>query len=205
MTPRRPFVLGLTGSMGMGKSTTAGFFRDVGIPVWDADEAVHRLYERHGAAVGAILDIYPQAVGENGVDRAKLREWIAKDATAISQIEKCVHPLVAKDRHRFLQKCQAEGRSIVVLDIPLLFETGGDEKTDATLVVTTDAREQKRRVLERATMTPAQFTKILQTQMPDSEKRARADFVIETKTPQQAKEAVEKLVDTLKRRATYNA
>ncbi len=201
----RPLVLGLTGSIGMGKSTTAGFFREFGIPVWDADAAVHRLYAPGGAAVAPIARIYPQAVAGQGVDRTRLREWIARDKTALDRIEAVVHPLVAQDRRAFIHKAGQEGHDIVVVDVPLLFETGGDRAVDATLVVTVPADVQRARVLERPGMDEAHLDRILAKQMPDAEKRARADFVIETRTPQWARSEVARVIAALRERIAENA
>lgn len=187
----RPFRLGLTGSIGMGKSTTAGFFRDHGLAVWDADAAVHRLYGPGGAAVPAIAALYPPAVHAGAVDRAALRVWIARDDTALGRIEAAVHPLVAEDRAAFLATATTD---IVVLDIPLLFETGADACLDATLVVTAPAELQRRRVLARPGMTEVQFQAILAKQMPDREKRARATHVIETLGLAAVREAVSALI-----------
>jgi dephospho-CoA kinase len=173
----RPFRLALTGSIGMGKSTTAGFFRDDGIAVWDADAAVHRLYAPGGAAVGPLAALWPPALHEGGIDRAALKAWIAADATALNRIETIVHPLVAADRAAFLLGVTGD---LAVCDIPLLFETGGDAGFDATLVVTAPAELQRARVLARPGMTEAEFRRLLSRQMPDSEKRARATHIIET-------------------------
>lgn len=171
------FRLGLTGSIGMGKSTTAAMFADEGLPVWDADAAVHRLYGPDGAAVAPIAALCATAKTPQGLDRTALKDWIASDPTALSQLESVVHPLVAADRDAFIASAKAD---IVVLDIPLLFEKGTEAQMDATLLCTAPAAMQKARVLARGTMTNAQLETILARQMPDSEKRARATHIVET-------------------------
>ena len=186
------YRLGLTGSIGMGKSTTAGFFRALGVPVWDADAAVHRLYGPGGAAVGPVGAVCPDAVGPDGVDRAALKDWIARDATALKTLEQIVHPLVAQDREAFIAQVRGP---LVVLDIPLLFEVGAD--MDGVLVVTAPPEVQRARVLARPGMEPAHLEQILARQMPDAEKCARADFVIETLDMDTTRKAVQNLVETL--------
>lgn len=171
------FRLGLTGSIGMGKSTTAAMFAAEGLPVWDADAAVHRLYGPNGAAVQPIATLCPQAKTGQGLDRAALKDWIASDPTALGQLESIVHPLVAADRDAFIASAKAD---IVVFDIPLLFEKGTETQMDATLLCTAPAVLQKARVLARGTMTIGQFETILAHQMPDAEKRARATHIVET-------------------------
>lgn len=171
------FRLGLTGSIGMGKTTTAQFFRDAGIPLWDADAAVHRLYAPGGAAVGPLGALHPAALTAQGIDRNALKSWIAAEPSALGQIESVVHPLVAADRATFLAETTAD---IVVLDIPLLFEKGSETEFDATLLVTAPAVLQRARVLARPGMTEAQLDLILARQMPDAEKRRRATHIVET-------------------------
>lgn len=191
------FVLGLTGSIGMGKSTTARMFAEEGCALWDADAAVHRLYARGGAAVGPVGKVFPDAVVDGAVSRERLKEMIQADKTVLSRIEEIVHPLVARDRTEFLERVEAD---IAVLDIPLLFETGADAWLDAVAVVSVDFEEQKRRLLERAKMTPAQLETIMQMQAPDAEKRARADYVIETDTLEHARLQVQAVVQDIRGR-----
>ncbi|PRY75742.1 dephospho-CoA kinase [Yoonia maritima] len=187
--------LGLTGSIGMGKSTTAQMFRDEGVPVWDADATVHELYEKDGLAVAPIAAAFPNAVVEKSVSRDVLKELIASDPTVIAQLEKIVHPLVADSRRKFLAN---HNDPLVVFDIPLLFETGADEWLDAVLVVTAPADIQKSRVMDRPGMTEQQFKTILSRQTPDAEKRERADHIIETLTLDDTRAAVRNLIAELK-------
>ncbi|MCC5983093.1 MAG: dephospho-CoA kinase [Rhodobacteraceae bacterium] len=188
----RPFLLGLTGSIGMGKTTTAQMFRDAGIPVWDADAAVHRLYGPGGAAVAPVAALCPEAATAGGIDRAALKRWIAADDSALARLEAVVHPLVARDRTAFIDA--RASAPLIVLDIPLLFETGADRFCDATLVVSAPPEAQRARVLARPGMTEAQFRTILARQMPDAEKRARATHVIETRDLESTRAAVQALV-----------
>jgi dephospho-CoA kinase len=171
------FRLGLTGSIGMGKSTTAAMFAAAGVPVWDADATVHRLYAKGGAAVAAIAVICPQAIENDNVSRETLKREIAKTPTLLQKIESAVHPLVATDRAEFLAKVAAD---IVVLDIPLLFEKSSQGEFDATLLVTAPPYLQRERVLARPGMTEQQFDSILARQMPDAEKRGLATHIVET-------------------------
>ncbi len=172
------YRLGLTGSIGMGKSTTAAMFAEAGIPVWDADAAVHRLYSRGGAGASVLGAVVPEAIVSGEVDRAALRRAILEDDGLLPKIEALIHPLVAQDRAGFL--ADHAGRNLVLLDIPLLFETGADAGLDGTLVVTAPAEVQRDRVLARPGMTEEALAAILARQLPDAEKRRRADFVIET-------------------------
>lgn len=171
------FVLGLTGSIGMGKSTTSAMFADEGIPVWDADAAVHRLYAAGGEAVPAIQALDIDVITNSAVDRDKLKDAIRADAGLLSRVEAIVHPLVAKDRSDFIENTDAE---LVLLDIPLLFEVGADAICDAVVVVTAPSDIQRERVMSRQEMTEDMFQSILERQMPDEEKRRRADYVIDT-------------------------
>jgi dephospho-CoA kinase len=172
------FILGLTGSLGMGKSTTAGFFAESGVPVHDADAEVHRLYE--GEAVGAIEAAFPGTTAAGKVDRVKLAARVLDRPDALRRLEAIVHPLVWQAETRFLAESEAKGAKVVLLDIPLLFETGGDLRVDAIVVVSAPGDVQRRRVLERSGMTPDKLDAILARQMADAEKRRRADFVVDT-------------------------
>ncbi|WP_284877068.1 dephospho-CoA kinase [Brevundimonas sp. MEB006b] len=173
-------LLGLTGSIGMGKSTTTAMFADLGAVVWNADDAVHRLYARGGEAVGPVGEAFPGVVVDGAVDRTRLAEALGKDDTAFHRLEAIVHPLVAQGRAADLEAARSAGSKLAVLDIPLLFETGGDSAVDAVVVVTADPAIQAERVLARPGMTRERFDAILARQMPDAEKRARADFIIDT-------------------------
>ncbi|WP_299728406.1 dephospho-CoA kinase [uncultured Tateyamaria sp.] len=191
------FRLGLTGSIGMGKSTTAQMFVAAGCALWDADAAVHRLYGSGGAAVGPMADAFPDAVVDGKVSRAVLREIISADPTALKRIEAIVHPLVAADRQAFIDAARAD---IIVFDIPLLFETGGDKGMDAVAVVHVADDIQEARVMERGTMTKEQFQAIKAKQMPSAEKCARADFVIETDTVEHAQAQVHHVIEQIRKR-----
>jgi len=171
-------VIGLTGSIGMGKSTTARFFAEAGAPVHDADSAVHRLYA--GAAVAIIEAEFPGVSGAQGIDRDKLAKRVLNDPEALRRLEGIIHPLVRREEARFLDEAERSGAPIAVLDIPLLFETGADRRVDAVVVVTAPAEVQRARVFERTGMTEEKFQALLAKQTPDAEKRRRADFVVDT-------------------------
>ncbi|MEQ6249554.1 dephospho-CoA kinase [Sulfitobacter sp. HNIBRBA3233] len=185
------FLLGLTGSIGMGKSTTAKMFVEEGCALWDADAAVHRLYAEGGAAVEPFRAAFPDAVIDGAVSRPALKDIISADPEALGRIERIVHPLVGQDRAAFIAQAQTD---IVVLDIPLLFETGGEARVDATVCVYVDADTQEKRVMERGTMTQAQFEAIRAKQLPAKEKCDRADYVIETDTLEHARAQVQDVV-----------
>jgi dephospho-CoA kinase len=172
------FVLGLTGSLGMGKSTTARFFAEEGVPVHDADAVVHRLYD--GEAAAAIEAAFPGTTTAGKVDREKLATRVLGDGGALKRLEEIVHPLVQEAERRLLAEAEARGEKVAVLDIPLLFETGGEERVDAVVVVSAPADVQRSRALERPGMTVDKLDAILAKQMPDEEKRRRADFVVDT-------------------------
>jgi len=193
---KRPFLIGLTGSIGMGKSTTAGIFAEEGASVWDADAAVHRLYARGGAAVEPIRALCPEAVIDGSVDRDVLKDWISRDETALQSIEIAVHPLVARDRCEFVKQSTAD---VIVLDIPLLFETGNEVNMDMVVIVSAPAEVQRARVLARPGMTVDRLDAILSKQMPDAEKHARADRVIETGSICAARHAVRDILSTVRK------
>lgn len=191
------FRLGLTGSIGMGKSTTAAMFAEAGCAVWDADAAVHRLYAQGGAAVAPMAAAFPAAIEEGAVSRNRLKDIIAADASALTRIEKIVHPLLAEDRAAFAANAEAE---ILVYDIPLMFETGGEKRMDAVACVSVSPELQQKRVMDRGTMSLAQFEAIRAKQMPNDEKCARSDYVIITDTLEHARAQVEDIVTEVKRR-----
>lgn len=173
-------VLGLTGSIGMGKSTATAMFADQGAWVWNADAAVHALYAAGGAAVAAVGEAFPGVVINGAVDRGRLAQVLGRDSGAFRRLEAIVHPLVARGRREDLARAEASGFRLAVLDIPLLFETGGDAAVDAVVVVSAPPKVQAERVLARPGMTPERFEAILARQMPDAEKRRRADFIVDT-------------------------
>ena len=171
-------ILGLTGSIGMGKSTTATLFAEAGVPVYDADATVHMLYE--GEAVSAIEAAFPGTTANGKVDRSKLSARVVHDPAAIKRLEQIVHPMLGASRQKFLDDAERSGAAVAVVDVPLLFETGGEKRVDAVVVVTTTPELQRQRILARDNMTSEKLDAILARQLPDAEKRRRADFVVDT-------------------------
>lgn len=182
------YRLGLTGSIGMGKSTTARMFCDLGHPIWDADAAVHRLYAPGGVAVGPVAAAFPAALKGGGIDRAALKDILAGDPARLTRLESIVHPLVAADRAEFIHRHR--DRPLVVLDIPLLYEGGSASELDGIAVVSTDSATQRARVMARPGMTEEMLSLIMSRQIPDAEKRSRADWIIPTDTLETARAAV---------------
>ncbi|HTP91478.1 MAG TPA: dephospho-CoA kinase [Xanthobacteraceae bacterium] len=178
MSGKRPFVLCLTGSIGMGKSTTSKFFAEAGVPVHDSDAAVHELYE--GEAVPVIEKAFPGATANGKVDRAKLAAMVLNDRAALARLEGIVHPLVTLSTNKFLAEAEARGDPVVVLDIPLMFETSANRRCDAVVVVSAPPEVQHARAFERPGMSEDKFAAILARQMPDAEKRRRADFIVDS-------------------------
>ncbi|MDX3977786.1 dephospho-CoA kinase [Shinella sp.] len=192
-------VLGLTGSIGTGKSTTAAMFRDLGVPVHDADATVHDLYRIE--AVAPVAARFPQALNDGAIDRKALSAVLAQSPERFRELEAIIHPLVRARETAFLDAERQKGSALVLLDIPLLYETGGEARVDKVVVVTCDPETQRRRVLARPGMTGEKFALILSRQMPDAEKRQRADFLIHTDGGlEAARKQVEEIVDTLKGR-----
>jgi dephospho-CoA kinase len=198
----RPFIVGLTGSIGMGKTETAKLFARLGIPIHDADAVVHALYDKGGAAVGSIGEVFPESVKDGRVDRTALAARLAGDEAAFQRLEAIVHPLVREAERSFLDAAVQRGDGVVVLDIPLLFETEGDARVDAVIVVSAPPEIQRARVLAREGMTLEKLEAIHARQVPDVDKRAKADFVIETdKGLAHAFESVKKIIAQLRERA----
>ena len=196
----RPVILGLTGSIGMGKSTVAQMFREAGVPVFDADAEVHKLQGPGGPLLPAIEAAFPGTIGPQGVDRPALGNLVFGDPAALARLEAIVHPAVAKVRDLFM--LEHAGERLVVFDVPLLFEKGGWEKVDTVVVVSAPFEVQRARVLARPGMTPEKFAHVLGLQVPDSEKRARADFVIDTGTPLLVtRDAVRQVIESLRARS----
>jgi dephospho-CoA kinase len=171
-------ILGLTGSIGMGKSTTAKLFAEAGVPVYDADAAVHKIYE--GEAAPAVEAAFPGTTEAGKVDRNKLSARVVHDPAAIRQLEGIVHPMLGASRQKFLEDAERSGATVAVVDVPLLYETGGEKRVDAVVVVTTTPEIQRERILARDNMTAEKLNAILARQLPDAEKRNRADFVVDT-------------------------
>jgi dephospho-CoA kinase len=171
-------ILGLTGSIGMGKSTTAKLFTEAGVPVYDADATVHRIYE--GEAAPAIEAAFPGTTVDGKVDRARLSERVMHDPAAIRRLEQIVHPMLRSHHQKFLEEAEKSGAPVAVMDIPLLYETGGETRVDAVVVVTTSPEVQRERILARENMTGEKLDAILARQLPDADKRKRADFVVDT-------------------------
>lgn len=192
-------LVGLTGSIGMGKSTVAEMFRKLGIPVYDADAEIHKLYAKGGAGVEPIREAFPDAVPEDYVDRQRLSKLVLGNDAEIERLEKVIHPLLSSGRAAFFEKAKKEGHSLVVLDIPLIFETGGEDRVHKIVVVSAPAPVQRERVLARPEMTAEKFEAILARQVDDAVKREKADFVIDTHcSMEETFEQVKKLVEQLK-------
>ncbi len=189
-----PYLLGLTGSIGTGKSTTARVFANLGVAVWSADEVVHWLYENDAQTIQAIGDILPEAIENNAVHRPHLRHELQKNPTLFPQIEQILHPRLKTHRADFIKTEAAKGQKLLVFDIPLLYETGAEAWLDGVLVVTIDAPTQEARVMARGTLDKAQFALLLARQMPDAQKRGRADFVITTDSHESVKRKVAELI-----------
>ena len=199
MSLNQTVLLGLTGSIGMGKSTTAAMFLKQGIPVWDADSTVHKLYAKNGAAVKFFNQEIPSAVSNGEVSRVALKKLIKEDINNLKKIEQIVHPLVAKDRLTFIENSKKYNAPLIVLDIPLLFETGFYKLVDYIAVVTVDYTTQKQRVLDRESMTEEMFTQILDKQVSNEEKKRKADFIIPTETIEAAESKVQEIIAQLER------
>lgn len=193
-------IAGLTGSIGMGKSETAKMFRALGVPVYDADAAVHAIYAKGGSAVAPVEAAFPGVTGEDGgIDREKLSKYVLNDPAALKKLESIVHPLVGLEQQKFLQESADSGADLVIIDVPLLFETGGESRVDCTVLVSAPYALQRERVLARPGMSEEKFQAILAKQVPDSEKRQRADYIIDSsKGLEDAAEQVKALLPRLK-------
>ncbi|HEX5281468.1 MAG TPA: dephospho-CoA kinase [Micropepsaceae bacterium] len=201
---RRPYLVGLTGSIGMGKTETGKLFAQLGIPVFDSDSVVRALYDPGGAAVARVAAAFPGTIHDGRVDRTALAAALERDPTAFARLEAIVHPLVRAARDEFVRAAAERGDELLVIDIPLLFETGAQDQLDATVVVSAPRKVQKRRVLARPGMTPEKLQLLHARQMPDEEKRAKADFVIETdKGLEQAFADVKRVAAELRARAKH--
>jgi dephospho-CoA kinase len=196
MTNERPFILCLTGSLGMGKSRTSSFFAEQGVPVYDSDAAVHALYAAEAAPL--IESAFPGTTSDGQVDRTKLAARVVGDGAAMAELEAIVHPLVARARDAFITEAQAHGAAVVLLDVPLLFETGGERHCDAVVVVSAPLDMQRSRAFERPGMTEEKFAALVGKQMPDAEKRRRADFVVDSsRSFDHAREQVRDILRTI--------
>ncbi len=192
-------IIGLTGSIGMGKSQTAKLFEQEGLPVYDADAAVHTIYQKNGSAVEPIRMLFPRAIIDNAVDREVLARLVLKDKEKLRALEAIVHPLVAQVQQEFLSHCRTANHPMVVLDIPLLYEFGGDERVDAAVVVSAPYEVQRARVLARDGMSDEKFQDILKKQLPDAEKRKRADFIVDSSVSvEDAHRQVRQIIEKLK-------
>ena len=198
MNKSSTIILGLTGSIGMGKTTTAKMFAKYGIPVWEADTSVHKLYSKEGEAVEVFKERLPSSIVNSEVSRAELKKLINDDERNLKTIETLIHPLVSNDRKRFVKAAEKKNIPLIVLDIPLLFEKGHEKSVDYIVVVSVTKETQRKRVLKRNTMTPEMVEKILKIQMSDAEKRQKADFVIITDTLEQAEIKVLEIITKLK-------
>jgi dephospho-CoA kinase len=195
-------IVGLTGSIGMGKSTTSAMFKEAGAAVFDADACVHDLYAKGGAAVPILRAVFPDTIIDGAIDRARLSKHLQADPLHIKVLESFIHPLVGEARKKAMKQAQRDGKNIMVFDIPLLFETGGDKAVDKIVVVSASADVQRQRVLSRPGMSEEKFEMILARQTPDAEKRARADYIIETdKGLDFAKKQVQNIINDLEKAA----
>lgn len=194
---KKTFILGLTGSIGMGKTTTAEMFRDLSIAVWDADAAVHELYTSDKETIEKISDIIPECVTNTGVDRSLLRTLLQSDKELFPKLESVVHPAIKEHRLAFIEACNKSNQKLAVVDIPLLYETNADEWLDAVLVVSIDKKTQRERVMSRSGMDEKTFNFISSKQLPDNIKRKKADYVIETKSVTYVEDQVQQLVKNL--------
>ena len=194
-------MIGLTGSIGMGKSTTAAMFREAGIPVYDADAAVHAAYDVGGLAVGPVGEAFPGVVKDGRVDREALRQRVLGNPEALKVLNGIVHPLIGRDRAGVFEAAEASGADMIILDVPLIYETGGEKTMDAVIVVSAPAEMQRERVLAREGMSPERLEAILAQQVPDAEKRARADYVVDTgQGLDHARAQVAAIIEDLRRR-----
>jgi dephospho-CoA kinase len=193
-------VIGLTGSIGMGKSTTAAMFREAGIPVYDADAAVHEAYDVGGVAVGPVGEAFPGVVKDGRVDREELRKRVLGNTEALKVLNGIVHPLIGQNRAKVFAEAEAAGADIIIMDVPLIYETGGEKNMAAVIVCSAPVDVQRERVLAREGMTPERLDAILAQQVPDAEKRARADYVVDTgKGLDAAREQVKAIIEALRR------